>query len=157
MKFQVNCPYLVQGKTLKLIFNMVARATILDFPMGTILITFDLQVTLMCPIKFQVNWPFHSGQIQKPATSWSPVRRRIQLSHRGRLLLISESPLYVPTSFESRHFGSGEEAHNRFSRWLPSWISNQNHFYYFWSASHPETSYQVSCPLAFPFRRRSSK
>ena len=44
---------------------MVARATILDFPMGTILITFDLQVTLMCPIKFQVNWPFHSGQIQK--------------------------------------------------------------------------------------------
>ena len=31
-------------------------------------------------------------------------------------------------------FGSGEEAKNRFSRWLPwqpSWISNQNNFSYF--------------------------
>ena len=27
---------------------------------------------------------------------------------------------------------------------MPSWISNQNNFSYFWSASHPDTSYQVS-------------
>ena len=58
------------------------------FPIDTILAIFDLQVTLMVPSKFGVNWPF----------------------------------------------GSGEEAKNRFSRWMPwrpSWISDQNNFSYF--------------------------
>ena len=32
----------------------------LGFPIRMILITFDLQVTLILPIKFQVNWPFGS-------------------------------------------------------------------------------------------------
>ena len=56
----------------------------LGFQIGKILAIFD-QVTLMIPTKFQVNWPF----------------------------------------------GSGEEAKNRFSRWLPSWISDRNDFSYF--------------------------
>ena len=34
----------------------------LGFPIGTILATFDLQVTLMLPSKFGVNWPFGSGE-----------------------------------------------------------------------------------------------
>ena len=37
-------------------------------------------------------------------------------------------------------FGSGEEAKNRFSRWLPwrlSWISDWNDFSYLSSTSHP--------------------
>ena len=34
-------------------------------------------------------------------------------------------------------FSSGEEAKNRFSRWRPSWISDQHNFSYFWSTSHP--------------------
>ena len=57
-------------------------------PIGTILAISDLQVTLMLPTKFRVNWPF----------------------------------------------GSGEEAKNRFSRWLswwPSRISDRNDFSYF--------------------------
>ena len=62
------------------------------FPIGTILAFFDLQVILMLPSKFGVNWPF----------------------------------------------GSGEEAKNRFSRWRPSWISDQHDFSYFWSTSHPD-------------------
>ena len=41
----------------------------------------------------------------------------------------------LPTKFRvSWPFGSGEEAKNRFSRWLPwqpSWISDQNDFSYF--------------------------
>ena len=40
-------------------------------------------------------------------------------------------------------FGSGEEAKNSFSRWLPwwpSWISNQHNFSYFWFISHPNAS-----------------
>ena len=31
-------------------------------PIGTIFIIFDLQNTLMLPTKFQVNWPFGSGE-----------------------------------------------------------------------------------------------
>ena len=53
-------------------------------------------------------------------------------------------------------FGSGEEAKNRFSRWLPwqpSWISDQNDFSYFWSTSHPNASCHVWSQLAFGFRR----
>ena len=71
---------------------------------------FDLQVTPMPPTKFQVSWPF----------------------------------------------GSGEEAKNKFSRGPPrrsSWISDRNDFCYFWSTSHPDTTYQVSSQPAFLFRR----
>ena len=33
----------------------------LGFPIRIILATFDLQVTSLLPMKFQVNWPFASG------------------------------------------------------------------------------------------------
>ena len=36
----------------------------------------------------------------------------------------------------------------------PSWISNQNDFSYFWSTSHPDTSYQVSSRLACLFKKK---
>ena len=48
----------------------------------------------------------------------------------------------------------------RFSNWRPwrpSWISDRNHFSYFWFTSRSDISYQVSPLLAFLFRRRSSK
>ena len=35
----------------------------LGFPTDTILAIFDLQVTLMLPSKFGVNWPFGGGMI----------------------------------------------------------------------------------------------
>ena len=34
----------------------------MDFPIGTILALFNLQVTPILPIKFQVNWPSGSGE-----------------------------------------------------------------------------------------------
>ena len=34
----------------------------LGYPIGTILATFDLQVTPMSPTKFGVNWPFGAGE-----------------------------------------------------------------------------------------------
>ena len=37
----------------------------LGFPIGTILAIFDLQVTPMLPTKFQVDWPFGSGEEAK--------------------------------------------------------------------------------------------
>ena len=76
---------LVQEKKRKIDFQDGGH---LGFPIGTILAIFDLQVTLILPSKFGVNWPFSSG----------------------------------------------EEAKNRFSRWLPwrpSWISDRHDFSYF--------------------------
>ena len=35
----------------------------LGFPIGTILAFFDLQVTLMLPTKYQVNWPRGVGGV----------------------------------------------------------------------------------------------
>ena len=37
----------------------------LVFPIGTILAIFDLQVTTMTLTKFQVSWPFGSGEEAK--------------------------------------------------------------------------------------------
>ena len=48
-------------------------AAILGFPTDTILAIFDLQVTLMLPSKFGVNWPFGSGEEAKNRFSrWWP-------------------------------------------------------------------------------------
>ena len=58
-------------------FEQTLNGSQLRFTIGTILAIFDLRVTPMLPTKFQVNWPFSSG----------------------------------------------EEAKNRFSRWLPWWPS----------------------------------
>ena len=45
----------------------------LGFTIGTILAIFDLQVTLMLPSKFGVNWPFGSGEEAKNRFSrWRP-------------------------------------------------------------------------------------
>ena len=45
----------------------------LGFPIGTILAIFDLQVILMLPSKFGVNWPFGSREEAKNRFSrWRP-------------------------------------------------------------------------------------
>ena len=38
------------------------NSTLWPLPMGTNLAKLDLQVTLMLPTKFQVNWPFGLGE-----------------------------------------------------------------------------------------------
>ena len=59
----------------------------------------------------------------------------------------------LPTKFRVNWpFSSGEEAKNRFSRWLPwrpSWISDWHDFSYFWSTSHPmsPTKFGVNWPF----------
>ena len=45
------------------------------FPIGTILAIFDLQITLMILTKFQVNWPFGSGEEAKNRFSRWPWRQ----------------------------------------------------------------------------------
>ena len=46
---------------------------------------------------------------------------------------------------------------SRWRPWRPSRISDPNNLSYFTSTSHPNVSYQVSCQMAFQFRRRSEK
>ena len=79
----------------------------------------------------------------------------------GTILVIFDlrvTPM-LPTKFwVNWPFSSGEEAKNRFLRWLPwrpSWISDWHDFSYFWSTSHPNVSYEVWSQLAFRCRRRS--
>ena len=63
----------VQDKKRKIDFQDGGHGGHLGFPIGTILANFDLQVTLMLPSKFRVNWPFGSGIEGKNRFSrWRP-------------------------------------------------------------------------------------
>ena len=73
-KFGVSWPS-VQEKKRKIDFQDGGHGGHLGFPIRTILAIFDLQVTLMLPTKFQVNWPFSSGEEAKNRFSrWLPWR-----------------------------------------------------------------------------------
>ena len=105
----------------------------LGFMIGTILAILDLQVTLMLPTNFQVNWPFGSGEEAKNRFSrWRPSWFQI-----GTILAIFDLQvtMMLPTKYRVNWpFGSGEEAKNRFSRllpWQPSRISDRHDFSYF--------------------------
>ena len=104
----------------------------LGFPIGKILATFDLQVTLMLPSKFGVG------------LSVQEKKRKIDFQDGGHLgFLIGtilaifdlQVTLMLPSKFGVNWpFGSGEETKNRFSRWQPwrpSWISDRHDFSYF--------------------------
>ena len=70
--------------------------------------------------------------------------------------------LWICREFESMFgvnwlLGSGEKVKHRFSRWLPSWISDRHDLSYFLFTSHPNASYYVWSQLAIWFRKRSKK
>ena len=116
----------------------------LGFPMGMILVIFDLQVTLVLPSKFGVNWPFRSGEEAKNRFSrWLPWRSWISDRHNFSYFWSTRHPM-LPSKFGVNWpFGSGEEEKNRFSRWppwWPSWISDRHNSSYFWSTRHPDAS-----------------
>ena len=122
-----------------------------------ILAIFDLQVTLMLPTKFGVNW-----QDKKRKTDFQDGGHGGHLGiPTGMILAIFDLQvnLMFPTKFPVNwHLRLGEEAKNRFSRWpqwRPSWIYYQHDFSYFSSTSHPDASYHVWSQLAFGFWRRS--
>ena len=119
-----------------------------------ILAIFDLQVTLMLPSKFEsiglsaqeMKWQIdfqdygHGGHLGYPI---------------GMILAFFDLQVTHMLSTDFRvnwHLGLGEEAKNRFSRWLPwrlFWIYNRHDFSFIWSTSHPNASYQVWSQLAF--------
>ena len=64
----------VQEKKRKIDFQDGGHGCHLGFPISTILATSDLQVTLMLPSKFGVNWPFGSGEAKNRFSRWWPWR-----------------------------------------------------------------------------------
>ena len=103
------------------------------FPNETILAIFHLQVTLMTPTKFKVNWPLGSGEEAKNWFSRWPLWRR-------------DFSYFWSTSHPNASYQVLDQLAFRFRRSK-----------LFWSISHPDASYQVSSQFAFRFRRRSEK
>ena len=103
----------------------------------------------MLPIKFQVNWPFSSGEEAKIDFKDGGHGSLLGLPIETILAIFDpQVTLMLPTKFQVNWpFSSGEEAKNRFSRWrllqpswnsnwndcsfLPSWVADQNNFSYF--------------------------
>ena len=79
---------------------------------------FYLQVARILPTKFQVNWPFSSGEEAK--LDFKDGGHGGHLGSPIREILAFLSTSYPDTSCQvSSPFGSGGEAAHRFSRWRP--------------------------------------
>ena len=86
----------------------------------------------MHPNKFQDNWPLSSEEAKIDFQDGSQGGHLVFLIG----IIFANFDLQVtpmlPTIFQINwSFSSEEEAKNRFSRWQPSWISDQNNFSYF--------------------------
>ena len=104
----------------------------------------------MLSTKFQVNWPFISGErVKTRPKRWRPSWISDQKNF-SYFLSTSHSDASYQSSHYYRPFGSGEEAKNKFSRWRPTWMSDRNNFSYFLSTSHPmlPTMFQVNWPFS---------
>ena len=84
-------------------FEQTLNGSQLGFTIGIILAIFDLRVTPVLPTKFQVNWPFSSGEEAKNRFSrWLPWRPSwISSWHNFSFFLIYKSPKCLLRSLES--------------------------------------------------------
>ena len=124
---------LVQKKKRKIDFKDEEH---LGFLIGMILAVFDLQVTLILPTKFGVNWPFGPGDEGQNRFSRWPPWPPSWISDQNELSYIRSIKFRVNWPFYSG------EVQIRFLRWrLWQPLDLQNNFSNFWSTSHPDTSY----------------
>ena len=109
---------------------MTAMVAFLDFPTGTILAIFDLQVTPILPACFQVNCL--SVKKKKLKLDFKDGSHLVfQIRKISAIFDVQVTPM-LPTKFQVNWpFCSGEDIKYRFSRWRPSWISDRNNFSYF--------------------------
>ena len=132
----------------------------LGFPIRKILFIylfiylFYLQVTPMLPTKFRQLAFWFGRRNEKQIFKMRPfcISDRNYFSHFWSTSHPDAS--YQVSSLLA--FCSGEEAKNRFSRWLPlppSWIWTILAIFYL---RHPDVSYQVSKQSAFQFKKRST-
>ena len=101
----------------------------LGFPIRMILATVDLQVTTILPMNFvSIGLSVQEKKFKMAtiASIWD------FLSQRFHLFLIYKSPRCFLSSFESNGLSVQKKKGKRFSRWPPSWISDQNDFSYFY-------------------------
>ena len=137
----------IQEKKFKIDFQDGICRRHLGFLIKRILAIFDLQVDSIILTKFQVHWPFGSGEeVKNRFSRWPPwwpswISDWNNFSH----FWSTSHPNASYQVSSQMAFRSGETK-NRFSRWLPwrpSRISHQNNFSYFWSKSHPKLPIQV--------------
>ena len=100
----------------------------LEFSIRTILAIVDLQVTLsQLPFRFRRKSSKQIFKMAAMAAIWDFLSQRFEL-----FFYLQVTPMLL-TKFQVKWpFSSEEEGKNRFSRWLPSWIFNWNHFSYFY-------------------------
>ena len=151
----------VQEKKLKIDFKDGGHGENLGFLIGTILATFDVQVTPCFLASFNsIDLLIHTKKrkidFQEPPWRPSWVSDRNELSY----FYIQSTPM-LPIKFQvSWPFESEEDTKNMFSRWPPqqtSWISDRKDFSYILFTNHLDASYKVSSQLDLRFRRRSEK
>ena len=106
----------------------------LGFPIRMILATVALQVTSILPMNFE-SIAF-SVQEKKFKTDFQDGRHGRNLGFPIAIfwaIFDLQVTLMLPAKFRVNWpFSSEEEEKNRFSRWPPSWISDQNDFSYFY-------------------------
>ena len=116
---------MVQEKERKIDFQDGDHGGYLGFLNGTILAIFDLQVAIILPTKFCINWLFSSREeMQNRFSKWQPLRHLEFLI--GTILAIFDlhvTPILLTKFQVNWPFGS-EEAQKRFSRYgnLGFWI-----------------------------------
>ena len=102
----------------------------------------DLSVTPMLPTKVRVNWLFSSGEEAKNRFPWQPSRNSTQNNFFFFSIFDLQVTPKLPTPVQvTWPFGSGKEVNNRYSRWSPwrpSWISDQNDFFFFFIYKSPQ-------------------
>ena len=156
-KTSTQTNHLVQEKKLNIEFQDGSH---LGFPIRMILVTFDLLVISIVPMKFRVNCPFRSGQkVQNRFSTWLLGQPPWASDQNDFSYFWSTSQPDTSYQVSIGPFCSGEEVQNRFSRWQ-LWghlIFLQNDFSYLWLTSHPDVFCQVLSQLAFLFRKRRAK
>ena len=79
---------------------MAAMAAILGFQSARFKLFLDLQVTLMLPSKFKVNWPFGSGDEAKNRFSnWRPWLPSWISDRNGLVIFDLQVTPMLPTKF----------------------------------------------------------
>ena len=103
----------------------------------------------MIPAKFEINWPFCSGEEEKNKCSeWPPSALLDFRPQRFYLFLIYKSNRCLQPSY-NWSFGSGEEEENIYFQVAAMIFGSERFFFFFFcSLSHLDAFFQVSGQLA---------
>ena len=106
----------------------------LGFPIRMNSATVDLQVTSILPMNFKSIGLLVQGKKLKTDFQDGHHSRNLRFPIATIWAIFNlQVTLMLPTKFRVNWpFSSEEVKKNRFSRWPPSWISNQNDFSYFY-------------------------